>query len=87
MRVQPQSVCLPRMKSCLPPSLGNVPRFPETIREREIRGICSAVSDGGGGGDHSRVCGGVSRTTVYNASRILHIATMPFFLSAALSKL
>ena len=38
----------------------NFPRFPETIRQREIRGICNAVS--GGDGDHSG-----AETTVYNA--------------------
>ena len=44
MGVQPQSVCLSAPDEIMPASLGNVPRFPETIREREIRGICSAVS-------------------------------------------
>ena len=36
--------CLSAPDEIMPASLGNVPRFPETIREREIRGICSAVS-------------------------------------------
>ena len=61
------------MKLLLSRSTRNFPRFPETIRQREIRGICNAVS---GAAAARRGNDSGAETTVYNARyaiRILHI--------------
>ena len=76
--------CLSAPDEIMPASLGNVPRFPETIREREIRGICSAVSQRS---LPSESGGGVSRN--HRLQRQPHFAHCDnaTLLFAALSKL